>query len=390
MSHIIKVYATREGYEPPSIIVTVPRKQSSVSSITIVLVVQQNNQVQTTYTNSWSEQTIFGGTFDMVSGEALLLQYDGSYIRKQGTPNQIALTLGWNFISSAQGDVEVTQPRSVTGNSFSLDGVSSDLYGVGLSGTGVWDAPARKGESISVPGRNGNIWVDDGSFENILVTYPCWMSEDFAENVGDFRSFLSRHSDQYYKLTDTYNKNEYRLGRYAGAFTATPGTRNITGKFDVTFDCQPQRYLNSGAEWRNMEVVAPSEILFAETNPTGFMSYPVFCFSVSQDEDAAFYVRTRREQGGDLLVHNVVHADNLTSGMMYYYDSYDTTLRESAQADSESWETFSKSSSPVYLEPQSAQWDAPDPVGLYPGWNIVNNMTAHLSHFSIMTRYWTV
>lgn len=133
-------------------------------------------------------------------------------------------------------------------------------FGVGLSGSGVWDAPARKGESISIPGRNGNIWVDDGSWENIFVTYPCWIADGFDQKVDEFRGWLAQHSDKYYRITDTYHPDEYRLGRFAGEFLATPGTRNLTGRFDVVFECDPRRFFVNN-------VVQDIALSFSSTSP---------------------------------------------------------------------------------------------------------------------------
>lgn len=275
-------------------------------------------------------------------------------------------------------------------NNFTLDGRSTSEWGIGLSAGGAYDAPARKGESISVPGRNGNIWVDDGSFENVMLTYPCWMSEDFDTNIDGFRAFLSLHSDQYYELRDTYHPNEYRLARYAGAFTPQLGTRNKSGRFDVVFDCQPQRFLDSGYSWRNLTIPEPSGILLGEENPTGFDTKPVFCFAVSTSEDAGIMIRTRKEEGGELIYHNLIHADGLTAGTYYYLDLADMTLREGSTADSTIWEDFDYSACPVYLEPESSQWQPSYAVGFFKGYNLLNNFTAHLSHFSVITRYWTI
>ena len=55
--------------------------------------------------------------------------------------------------------------------SFTFDGVSSLNYGVYLTGTGVFNAPARAVEMVEIPGRNGNFALDKGRFENIQVTY---------------------------------------------------------------------------------------------------------------------------------------------------------------------------------------------------------------------------
>lgn len=148
-------------------------------------------------------------------------------------------------------------------------------FGVGLSGTGVWDAPARKGESISIPGRNGNIWVDDGSWENILVTYPCWIAEDFDTRVDDFRGWLARHSDKYYRITDTYHPDEYRLGRFSGEFLATPGPRNKSGRFDVVFECDPRRFLLTTISASGQIAGAGPSIDVSCNNPYEENVYPI-------------------------------------------------------------------------------------------------------------------
>lgn len=135
-------------------------------------------------------------------------------------------------------------------NYFTLDGHNSIEWGVGLSGTGVFDAPARKGESIYIPGRNGAIWVDGDAWEDIEVIYPCWIAEaGFSQNVDGLRNFLLAHADKYYRLTDTYHPNEYRLARYSGGFEADPGPRNLTGRFDITFDCDPRRFALEDSEY---------------------------------------------------------------------------------------------------------------------------------------------
>ena len=54
-------------------------------------------------------------------------------------------------------------------NHLTYDGVDSSSFGVFISGDGVFDAPARRGEMISIPGRNGSLFMDEGVFENITV-----------------------------------------------------------------------------------------------------------------------------------------------------------------------------------------------------------------------------
>ena len=133
---------------------------------------------------------------------------------------------------------------------FTFDGKKSSDFGVMISGNGVWNAPARRGTQISVPGRNGDIWVDDGAYENAIVTYPCYIADGFADRVDEFRAWLAAHSYDYYMLYDTYHNplgsrdGTLRKARFLGPFTTEPGTRNLTGHFDVSFDCFPLREYN--------------------------------------------------------------------------------------------------------------------------------------------------
>lgn len=131
-------------------------------------------------------------------------------------------------------------------NSFTLDGRSTREWNIGLSGSGVFSAPVRRGEEVQIPGRNGSKWIDEGVFNNITVEYPCWIARGFDAQIDDFRAWLMAHADGYYRLEDTYHPDEFRLARVVGPFEPNPGTLNKSGRFTVTFDCDPRRFLKSG------------------------------------------------------------------------------------------------------------------------------------------------
>lgn len=151
-------------------------------------------------------------------------------------------------------------------NYFYFDGRDSREWRIGLSGTGVYNAPARDVTVLDVPGRNGSVVIDNGRYINTSVTYPCWIARDFNELVDDFRDFLSAHQDGYYRLEDSYHPDEFRMARYQGPFESVPGTRNLSGTFDVIFDCQPERWLKVGEEW------VEGSVLY---NPTRYTARPI-------------------------------------------------------------------------------------------------------------------
>lgn len=274
-------------------------------------------------------------------------------------------------------------------NYFTLDGHSTTEWGIGLSAGGAYDAPARKGESISVPGRNGNIWVDDGSFENIMLTYPCWMSEDFDANIDGFRAFLSLHSDQYYELRDTYHPNEYRLARYAGAFTADPGTRNKSGRFDVVFDCYPQRFLDSGNTWTALTIGGTTNI----TNPTPFDAAPVICFQKNQ-ETVDPRIITFSLKFSDSRVETFTQSTitlQASSHHAFYIDTADFTVREDEytyDVDSANWQSLPFAAGLPVLsgDADGLVLKAGATMALYDG----TTGASGLGHLAILPRWYTI
>lgn len=155
---------------------------------------------------------------------------------------------------------------------FTFDGEDSTSFGVQILGEGTFNAPKRVVESVNVPGRSGAILIDQGYYENITVTYPARLiadsTEDFADAISDFRNFLCSRKG-YCRLQDDYNPDEYRLASYTEGLEADVDVLKA-GKFDITFDCKPQRYLTSG----ETEITAISQILEA-TNPTPYSAKPL-------------------------------------------------------------------------------------------------------------------
>ena len=154
---------------------------------------------------------------------------------------------------------------------FTFDGVSSSAYGVYLTGEGVFNAPERAVEMLSIPGRNGSFALDQGRFNNIEVTYKAGMYDvtdtNFATKVANLRNWLCSKKG-YIRLSDDYNPNEYRMAVYkSGLEVEHEGL--INGEFDLVFECKPQRWLTSG---ETASTVANNGTL---SNPTLFESSPL-------------------------------------------------------------------------------------------------------------------
>ena len=127
-----------------------------------------------------------------------------------------------------------------------FDGVDLADFGVTLSGTGTYNAPERDVTSISVPGRNGDILIDNGRYFNIEVEYPVNIELGLPDKVPALRAFLMSHKG-YFRLEDSYHPDEFRLAQFAGPFEINPtGSHNRYGRMVLTFNCKPQRFLKAG------------------------------------------------------------------------------------------------------------------------------------------------
>jgi len=151
--------------------------------------------------------------------------------------------------------------------------IKSSDFGIYISGEGVFNAPVRKGSIVSIPGRNGDLFIDEGSFENIEVTYPAYFYEptltDFSTTIKNFRNALLGQKG-YQNLTDTFNVDEFRKGLFIAGLEVSPVMYNTAATFDLVFNCKPQRFLKSGLTYRT---IPPDTDVIIE-NPTPFEACP--------------------------------------------------------------------------------------------------------------------
>ena len=156
--------------------------------------------------------------------------------------------------------------------SLTFNGKNSLNYGIYISGEGVYNAPERVVEMVSIPGRNGALAMDEGRFENIEITYPAGTFGDtqsnFADKVKAFRNELcSRHT--YVRLSDDYHTDEFRLALYKSGLEVEPASYNRAGEFNIVFTCKPQRFLTSG---ESTTTLTSSGTI---SNPTNFDAQPL-------------------------------------------------------------------------------------------------------------------
>ena len=205
-------------------------------------------------------------------------------------------------------------------NYITFNGFDSRDFGVFISGEGAFDAPARRGEMISIPGRNGALFMDEGVFENILGKYPAFigtMNEiNFRNKIAAFKNaILSRGN--YKRLTDSYNPDEFRLAVYKSGLEVDPKHYNRAGNFTLEFDCKPQRFLNSG---EIPQIFTANGTIY---NPTLFASSPIIKVTGNGTVAIGDYIFTVKNNTDTIIIDTDLKDAYIPASELYYLTDED-------------------------------------------------------------------
>lgn len=118
-------------------------------------------------------------------------------------------------------------------------------FGAYITDAGVYERPDRNYEKVSVPGRNGDLLIENDNYPNVRHTYPVIIMENFDENYDALMSFLLTQKG-YQRLSDSFHPDEYYMATFVGVENLTHTIAPKSGKFNLVFDRKPQRFLKSG------------------------------------------------------------------------------------------------------------------------------------------------
>lgn len=152
-----------------------------------------------------------------------------------------------------------------------FNGVSSLDYGIQVEHPPAYHIPAKDYEVVHIPGRNGDIVIDKGSYQNVTREYEIAIGnieEDFTSMANRIAEWVSS-ADGYARLEDTYEPDYYRLAYYDEEATIENILQHA-GRVTVNFKCKPQRYLKSGEQ--TITVTKSNSYIL---NPTLFPSKPI-------------------------------------------------------------------------------------------------------------------
>mgnify|MGYP003301388502 CR=1 FL=1 len=131
-----------------------------------------------------------------------------------------------------------------------------------------FNKPAKNVETFTVPGRNGSLIIDDGTFKNVVITYPVYIRGTFAADFDTIVNLIGK-TPGYEELVCDVDSTHFRLGRAIMPESPSVKRLNLDGYFNLAFDCKPQRFLTSGKT--AVSFSASGTI----ANPTGFAALPL-------------------------------------------------------------------------------------------------------------------
>jgi len=136
--------------------------------------------------------------------------------------------------------------------------------------------PSKKYAIVSIPGRNGDLIIDTGAYNNYSQYYEIGIKKQ-ERTLPDTARAVAQwlySPTSYQKLVDSYEPDVYRLAYYAGP-TDIENIFNRFGRATIEFNCKPQRFL----AWGDDPVTVPTG--GALHNPASFPSLPIITLTGS-------------------------------------------------------------------------------------------------------------
>ena len=156
---------------------------------------------------------------------------------------------------------------------FTFNGRNSAFFGLQVEKYPKITKPKKRIQSVTIPGRSGDLHLWDGSYEDVTVQYSCWWKNtspevptaDVATRIAEWLYTAPAGA----QLTDTYNDQVFREATFIGPLDIE-NVLDRFGRVTISFKCSPKAYLSQGSE--GIEVRGQTRVI---SNPTPFPTKPL-------------------------------------------------------------------------------------------------------------------
>lgn len=180
-----------------------------------------------------------------------------------------------------------------------FNGKSTEELGLVIQTPPSYTFPEKDMSSIHVPGRSGDLYIDNKCYKNVDRVYS--IAKQFRpgtklySNAGDILAWLTSANGKYARLEDSYDSEVYRLATFnmQGSFV---NYFDKATSIDITFNCKPQRFLKTG---ENVIKNLGSDIKIE--NLTGYYSLPsIELVNVPSEVDDVLMMTVKDSKGQDV------------------------------------------------------------------------------------------
>ena len=148
---------------------------------------------------------------------------------------------------------------------FTWNGKKSSDFGIIIKHKEIYKAPVRDVDFVEVPGRDGEVILDNGRYRNVDVTYQVRV-KNVKSKLLEIANWLSAVG--YQKLIDSDDPTHYRMAARTGSVDWDYLGKGEWADLEIAFNCKPFRSLTTGDT--KTTLTAAGSI----TNPTQYTALP--------------------------------------------------------------------------------------------------------------------
>lgn len=128
---------------------------------------------------------------------------------------------------------------------FYLDGIDAGSVGILLQAPIIFSKAVPVIETQTIPGRNGDLIFDTGSYENRIGSASCFCLQEDVETAISSAGCFFMGKNGYRRLETSDDPNHYWMARVENSPQIAMRLRALA-PFEISFDCKPQRFVKSG------------------------------------------------------------------------------------------------------------------------------------------------
>lgn len=163
-------------------------------------------------------------------------------------------------------------------------GEASSDFGMVIAEAPAFNRSTRKQTVFSVPGRNGDIILQQDAWNDVPRNYNVWLTEgdgkDLTSKVDELMAWLNSKKG-YQRLEDNFEPDVFRLAYYSGGASFENHLTQY-GRGTLAFTCRAERFYKSGEQ--ELTVSNGDKV----NNPTRYASKPLIHIEGSGSVTIAF------------------------------------------------------------------------------------------------------